>query len=106
MKKLVFHSVFFLTCFYFLSAGNLTFFSKLAKTDQTEICDLDEDASDAEGKEGKDSKEDGSGEELFIQLLAEACLPACNELQTLHFTDLHLFLPQSHIEKIAPPPRA
>ncbi len=106
MKNLTVYIVFFITCFYFLSAGNLSLFSKLGKDVQTELCDLDEDATDSEGKEAKDSKEDGCDEEVFLELFSDALLPGNAHLNDGGFHDPHFALSSNYLEKIAPPPRA
>lgn len=105
VKKTLCYSVFMITCLYFLSAGNLSLFSKLSKNTQTELLDLDEDA-DEEGKEAKDSKEDGCDEEVFISLLNASLLPQSHELSDLAFRDPHFFIPKNTVEISSPPPKA
>ncbi len=105
MKKVIFYIVFIFTCFYFLSAGNMTFFSKLGKVEQTELLDLDEDATDSEGKEAKDSKEDSCDEEVFLTLLHSSLLPQNEILNGTGFDDLHSGILNNILEKSSPPPK-
>jgi hypothetical protein len=103
MKKVFLHIMFFIICFYFLSAGNCSLFSKISKTTPTEITDLDEDSA---GSESKDNKEDGCDEEIFfhcnhILLLKETTLE-----KDLFFSDKKSSLPQHIQEKTSPPPKA
>jgi len=106
MKKVIFSLVFVATCFYFLSAGSLSFFSKLGKTTVTEILDFDEDAPDSEEKEAKDSKEDGWDEKDFLDLMHTALLSNGNIESELSFLDKSFLAPQHISEKTSPPPRA
>jgi len=109
MKKGLIYIVLLLTCFYFLGAGNITFFSNLGGNVQSELCDLDKDA-DAEGKEakedGKEGKEDGCEEEAFLALLNSALLPVSNEISGSSFKDVSFFIPKHILEKSSPPPKA
>ena len=106
MKKALIYIVFILTSFYFLGAGNITFFSKIGDNAQTELCDLDEDA-DSEGKEAKeDGKEDGCEEEVFMALMNSALQPLSKEINGASFNDEHLFIPNHILEKNSPPPKA
>lgn len=106
MKKVLFHIVFIFTCFYFLSAGNMGFFSKLGKAEQTELFDFDEDAKDSEGKEAKDSKEDNCDEEVFVSLLNSSLLPQNEILSDPGFHYLHSDILNNIVEKTSPPPKA
>jgi len=109
MKNLFFLLVFLVTCFYFLSAGNLALFSKLGKGTVTEILDLDEDSADSEGKEGKegkDSKEDSCGEEDFLDLMHTARLARSHSACEISFFEKSFLIPQHIAEKTGPPPKA
>ncbi|MGZ3863027.1 MAG: hypothetical protein ACXVPN_04425 [Bacteroidia bacterium] len=107
MKKAVLYSITLLTCLYFFSAGNVTFFSKISKNYNTEIVDLDKDASDkSDESEKSDSKEDFNTEENFI---TESHLRiTINSLLSpaVFCTEKSFFAPNPLLEVISPPPRA
>ena len=104
LKRTLFYSIFFIACFYLLSAGNASVFSKLKKGCQTEICDIDED--EAGNEEGKDCKEDGCNEEDFLNTQHGFSLNGFLFVQSLCFPENNSFLPQYIRKKNSPPPKA
>ncbi|HXB41170.1 MAG TPA: hypothetical protein VNZ49_11560 [Bacteroidia bacterium] len=103
MKKVFPHILFFITCFYFLSAGNSSLFSKIGKATPTEITDLDEDSS---GAESKDNKEDGCDEETFFDCNHILLIKETTSVKDLFFSEKKSSLPQHIQEKTSPPPKA
>ncbi|MGZ3903308.1 MAG: hypothetical protein ACXVC6_06425 [Bacteroidia bacterium] len=107
MKKAVLYAITLLTCLYFFSAGNITFFSKITKNYSTEFVDLDKDASDkSDESEKSDSKEDFNTEENFItenhlRIMVNSLLSPA-----VFYTGKSFFPPNPLLEVISPPPQA
>lgn len=106
MKKVLIHTIFLFTCFYFFTGGNLALFSKLGKGVQTEVFNMDEDAPDTEGKEAKGCKEDGCDEESYLENLHAALFPQNKDLSPGNFLDPDQFISKHILDKSSPPPRA
>ncbi len=107
VKKISLYSISLITCIYFLSAGNISLFSKFKKNYVTEFIDIDEDAAGKEDKtESPDSKEDNCGKEDFLNqpglLLSVKFISNCN----LAFFEKYFLLPKPSLEINSPPPQA
>lgn len=105
MKKLLVHIIFAVTCLYFISAGNPSFFSKLGKSIVAENMDLDEDAPDEEAKDSKE-KEDKCDEENFFASEDILSFMGHNESFEIAFPEKSFFIPNPIAEKTSPPPKA
>jgi hypothetical protein len=106
VKKAILYTISLITCLYFFSSGNLSFFSKLAKNYRTELVDLDKDAADKSESEKSDSKEDFDGEENFIS--GSHLLITINSLLSteVFFAETGFFISKPLLEINSPPPQA